>query len=123
MDDYALVLNAGSSSLKFSVYRRPQAAPWAPETRGQIDGIGTDELVIEGVRRLHGTIHRVMPDRIEAGTYAIAAVIAGGEVELVGAVRENIAALIALLEKSGAGVTDTPRGLKVAMNGRRRSWR
>jgi UDP-N-acetylglucosamine 1-carboxyvinyltransferase len=85
----------------------------------QIDGIGTGELVIEGVRRLHGTIHRVMPDRIEAGTYAIAAVIAGGAVELVGAVRENIAALIALLEKSGATVTDTPRGLKVTMQGGR----
>ena len=85
----------------------------------QIDGIGTGELVIEGVRQLHGTTHSVMPDRIEAGTYAIAAVIAGGEVELVGAVRENIAALISLLEKSGAIVTDTPRGLKVAMNAMR----
>jgi len=85
----------------------------------QIDGISTDELIIEGVRKLHGTIHRVMPDRIEAGTYAIAAVIAGGEVELVGAQRDNIAALIALLEKSGASVTDTPRGLKVTMNGNR----
>jgi acetate kinase len=41
MDDYAVVLNAGSSSLKFSVYRRPDAAAWAIETRGQIDGIGT----------------------------------------------------------------------------------
>jgi UDP-N-acetylglucosamine 1-carboxyvinyltransferase len=85
----------------------------------QIDGIGSSELVIEGVRKLHGTLHRVMPDRIEAGTYAIAAVIAGGEVELLGAARDNIAALIALLEKSGASVTDTPRGLKVSMNGGR----
>jgi UDP-N-acetylglucosamine 1-carboxyvinyltransferase len=85
----------------------------------QIDGIGTGELVIEGVRKLHGTTHRVMPDRIEAGTYAIAAAIAGGEVELVGANRDHIAALIALLEKSGASVTDTPRGLKVSMHGGR----
>ena len=85
----------------------------------EIEGIGTGELVIEGVKKLHGTTHRVMPDRIEAGTYAIAAVIAGGEVELVGASRETIAALISLLEKSGAVVTDTPRGVKVAMNGAR----
>jgi len=85
----------------------------------QIDGIGTGELVIEGVRQLHGASHKVMPDRIEAGTYAIAAVIAGGEVELVGAVRDHIAALIGLLEKSGAVVTDTPRGLKVTMTGNR----
>jgi acetate kinase len=41
MDDYALVLNAGSSSLKFSVYRRPDGAAWALEARGQIEGIGT----------------------------------------------------------------------------------
>jgi UDP-N-acetylglucosamine 1-carboxyvinyltransferase len=85
----------------------------------KIDGIGTGELVIEGVTQLHGTTHQVMPDRIEAGTYAIAAVIAGGEVELVGAVREHIASLLALLEKSGAVVTDTPKGIKVAMNGAR----
>jgi len=85
----------------------------------EIEGIGTGELVIEGVKKLHGTTHRVMPDRIEAGTYAIAAVIAGGEVELVGASRETIAALISLLEKSGAVVTDTSRGVKVAMNGGR----
>ena len=41
MDDYALVLNAGSSSLKFCVYRRPEASGWRLEARGQIDGIGT----------------------------------------------------------------------------------
>ena len=41
MTDYAVVLNAGSSSLKFSVYQRPEAASWALESRGQIDGIGT----------------------------------------------------------------------------------
>src|SRR5262245_34891987 len=41
MDDYALVLNAGSSSLKFSVDRRPEASRWSLDTRGQIDGIGT----------------------------------------------------------------------------------
>src|SRR5262245_28340436 len=41
MDDYALILNAGSSSLKFSVYRRPETATWRLEARGQIDGIGT----------------------------------------------------------------------------------
>jgi acetate kinase len=41
MDDYALVLNAGSSSLKFCVYRRPEGNTWSLEARGQIDGIGT----------------------------------------------------------------------------------
>ena len=41
MDDFALVLNAGSSSLKFSVYRRPGSSAWRVDARGQIDGIGT----------------------------------------------------------------------------------
>ena len=41
MDDYGLVLNAGSSSLKFCVYRRPEGAAWGLEERGQIEGIGT----------------------------------------------------------------------------------
>ena len=41
MDDYAIVLNAGSSSLKFCVYRRPEVEAWRLETRGQIEGIGT----------------------------------------------------------------------------------
>ncbi|HJR55581.1 MAG TPA: UDP-N-acetylglucosamine 1-carboxyvinyltransferase, partial [Rhizomicrobium sp.] len=85
----------------------------------KIEGVGTGELVIEGVRELHGTTHNVMSDRIEAGTYAIAAVIAGGEVELTGASRETIAALLSLLEKSGAEIADTPNGLKISMNGAR----
>ena len=41
MDDYAIVLNAGSSSLKFCVYRRPEVEAWRLEARGQIEGIGT----------------------------------------------------------------------------------
>jgi UDP-N-acetylglucosamine 1-carboxyvinyltransferase len=81
----------------------------------KITGLGTSQIVVEGVERLHGASHRVMPDRIEAGTYAIAAAIAGGEVELLGASHDTIASLLALLVKSGAEVTDTPRGLKIAM--------
>jgi UDP-N-acetylglucosamine 1-carboxyvinyltransferase len=83
----------------------------------QIEGLGTGEIVVEGMPKLSGAAHRVVADRIEAGTYAIATVIAGGEVELVGANRDTIAALLALLEKSGAQVADTKRGLKISMNG------
>ena len=85
----------------------------------QIEGLGGGEIVVEGVRKLSGATHHVMADRIEAGTYAIATVIAGGEVELVGANRDTIAALLALLEKSGATIADTRRGLKITMNGAR----
>ncbi len=85
----------------------------------EIGGLGSSEITIHGVEKLHGAAHRVMADRIEAGTYAIAVAIAGGEVELVGATHDPIASLLSLLTKSGAEVTDTPRGVKVRMNGAR----
>lgn len=85
----------------------------------KVSGLGSSEITVEGVANLHGADYRVMPDRIETGTYAIAAAIAGGEVELVGALPETIASLTSILAKSGAEVTVTPRGLKVHMNGAR----
>ena len=85
----------------------------------EIWGLGSSEITIVGVEKLHGAAHRVMADRIEAGTYAIAAAIAGGEVELIGASPDTIASLLSLLGKAGADVTATPRGLKVHMNGSR----
>jgi len=85
----------------------------------KLSGLGSSEITVEGVSALHGAEYRVMPDRIETGTYAIAAAIAGGEVELVGALPETIASLTSILAKSGAEVTTTPRGLKVHMNGSR----
>ncbi|MGZ5929090.1 MAG: UDP-N-acetylglucosamine 1-carboxyvinyltransferase [Rhizomicrobium sp.] len=85
----------------------------------KIEGLGTAQLVVVGVKALHGAEHAVMPDRIEAGTYAIAAAIAGGEVELVGARRATIAALLERLERTGAEVRDTPRGIGLRVNGGR----
>jgi len=85
----------------------------------RIRGLGTGEITVSGVERLHGAAHRVMSDRIEAGTYAIAAAIAGGDVELVGAMPETIASLSALLTKTGARIAATPRGMRVHMNGAR----
>jgi UDP-N-acetylglucosamine 1-carboxyvinyltransferase len=85
----------------------------------KIEGLGTGRLTVEGVKELHGADHAVMPDRIEAGTYAIAAAIAGGEIELTGARRDTIAALLEHLERVGVKVTDTPRGIGLAVNGGR----
>jgi UDP-N-acetylglucosamine 1-carboxyvinyltransferase len=85
----------------------------------EIWGLGSSEITVVGVEKLHGAAHRVMADRIEAGTYAIATAIAGGEVELVGASHDTIASLLSLLTKSGAEVSSTPRGLKIHMNGSR----
>ncbi|MBU6444696.1 MAG: UDP-N-acetylglucosamine 1-carboxyvinyltransferase [Alphaproteobacteria bacterium] len=83
----------------------------------RISGLGTSEIVIDGVERLNGIEYKVMPDRIETGTYAIATAIAGGEVELVGARAENVGALIGLLEKIGTEVAATKRGFAVHRNG------
>jgi UDP-N-acetylglucosamine 1-carboxyvinyltransferase len=85
----------------------------------RIEGLGAAQLTIEGVKALHGAEHAVMPDRIEAGTYAIAAAIAGGEIELVGARRHAIAALLERLERTGAEVRDTARGIGLRVNGGR----
>ena len=85
----------------------------------KIMGIGTAELTVEGVSQLHGAEHRVMADRIEAGTYAIAAAIAGGNIELVGARRGTIAALLERLEQAGVDAHDTQDGIRLSVNGGR----
>lgn len=84
----------------------------------RIDGIGTETLTIEGVDRLHGATYRVMADRIEAGSYACAAVITEGDVELVGAKAEEMEATLAALRSAGAAVESTKDGIRVAMTGR-----
>jgi UDP-N-acetylglucosamine 1-carboxyvinyltransferase len=85
----------------------------------RIEGLNTSRLVVEGVRELDGAEYAVMPDRIEAGTYAIAAAIAGGEIELAGARRDTIAALLERLERTGAEVRDVPGGVALHVNGGR----
>ena len=83
-----------------------------------IDGIGTETLTIEGVDRLHGATYRVMADRIEAGSYACAAVITEGDVELVGAKADEMDATLAALRQAGATVEETKTGIRVAMSSR-----
>ncbi len=83
----------------------------------KITGLGTSEIVIDGVEKLSGIEYSVMPDRIETGTYAIATAIAGGDVELLGAQAHSIGTLIALLERTGTEVRETNRGVEVHRNG------
>ncbi|HEY5336996.1 MAG TPA: UDP-N-acetylglucosamine 1-carboxyvinyltransferase, partial [Rhizomicrobium sp.] len=85
----------------------------------QISGLGTSEIVIEGVQKLSGVTYAVVSDRVEAGTYAIATAIAGGDIELIGAQTETLGALIGLLEKIGTEVRETNRGISVHRNGTR----
>jgi len=74
----------------------------------EIEGIGTSDLTIHGVPRLHGATYRVMPDRIEAGSYACAAAITGGDVMLQGARIEDMEATVGALRDAGVHVE--PRG-------------
>jgi len=77
----------------------------------QIEGIGSDSLTIQGVPRLHGARHPVVADRIETGTYAMAAGITDGALELVGARLSHLKAVADLLEQAGVELTETNRGL------------
>jgi UDP-N-acetylglucosamine 1-carboxyvinyltransferase len=83
----------------------------------RIDGIGTRTLTIEGVDQLHGATHEVLPDRIETGTYAAAAAMAGGDVLLRNARRRDLEAALDALERAGAHVADEDGGLRVGRNG------
>ncbi len=79
----------------------------------RIEGLGTERLAIEGVDRLHGATYAVMADRIEAGSYACAAAITGGELLLAGADAASMGATIAALERAEVEVTASREGLRV----------
>src|SRR3546814_16883353 len=83
----------------------------------KISGIGTERLTVQGVDRLHGATYAVMADRIEAGSYACAAAITGGEVELVGAGTESLEAVLQGLRAAGVIVEPTSDGIAVRANG------
>jgi UDP-N-acetylglucosamine 1-carboxyvinyltransferase len=79
----------------------------------RIEGAGTDRLVIEGVDHLHAATHAILPDRIEAGSYACAAAITGGDVVLTGARLTDVAAVAGVLGQAGVDVSETPQGVRV----------
>src|SRR3954466_759392 len=83
----------------------------------EIEGLRTDTLTIRGKDRLHGATYAVMPDRIEAGSYACAAGITGGSIELVGARKETMPSILSSLEEAGLTVDDSADGVKVAAPG------
>ncbi len=85
----------------------------------QVEGAGTPTITITGVEKLRGTTHAVITDRIEAGTYAVAAAMAGGEVRLTNTRADLIEALLAKIEEAGAGVERTNDGVIIRRNGAR----
>jgi UDP-N-acetylglucosamine 1-carboxyvinyltransferase len=88
----------------------------------RIDGAGTSTLCVQGVERLHGAEHTIIPDRIEAGTFLIAGAITAGDVLVKECVPEHVAALTAKLRQAGAGVSEVGGdGLRVRGNRRLRA--
>ena len=83
----------------------------------RITGAGTPRIVIEGVSKLHGARHTVLPDRIETGTYAMAVAMTGGDVQLSGARPELLQAALDVLTEAGAVVTANNEGIRIARNG------
>jgi UDP-N-acetylglucosamine 1-carboxyvinyltransferase len=83
----------------------------------EIEGLRTDTLTIQGKDRLHGATYAVMPDRIEAGSYACAAAITGGSLELLGARRETMPGILSGLTDAGMIVEDTKDGIRVTADG------
>jgi UDP-N-acetylglucosamine 1-carboxyvinyltransferase len=79
----------------------------------QIDGIGTDRLRVVGVPGLHGTTHSIVPDRIETGTYIMAAAATGGEVRLTGTRFDLVATVARILETAGVDFSESVDGLTV----------
>jgi UDP-N-acetylglucosamine 1-carboxyvinyltransferase len=83
----------------------------------RISGAGTKQIVIEGVAKLSGARHTVLPDRIETGTYAMATAMAGGDVLLQNARPELLQAALDVLTRSGVAVTPTNLGIRIARIG------
>ncbi len=82
-----------------------------------IEGLRTDTLTIRGRERLHGATYAVMADRIEAGSYACAAGITGGSLELVGARKETMPSILSGLSDAGLIIEDTADGVRVTADG------
>src|ERR1700675_2336394 len=83
----------------------------------RISGAGTARIVVEGVAKLGGARHAVLPDRIETGTYAMAVAMTGGEVQLSGARPELLQSALDVLTEAGAVITVNNEGIRVARNG------
>ncbi|TDG14762.1 UDP-N-acetylglucosamine 1-carboxyvinyltransferase [Seongchinamella unica] len=84
-----------------------------------ISGHGTDTIVVDGVERLHGCNYRVMADRIEAGTYLVAAAATRGRIRLHGACAQDMEAVLKKLEEAGASIRQDEDRIELDMAGRR----
>jgi UDP-N-acetylglucosamine 1-carboxyvinyltransferase len=111
---------ANGSSVIENAAREPEITDLADcliKMGARISGAGTSRITVEGVAKLHGARHAVLPDRIETGTYAMAAAMAGGDVLLQNARPELLQAALDVLTNIGVTVTATNEGIRIARNG------
>ena len=119
----AATLAEGSTVLE-NAAREPEVVDLAnclSAMGARIDGAGTDTIRIDGVTSLSGAKHRVMPDRIETGTYLAAVAAAGGKVRLTGAAPETLGATVDKLVEAGARVALGADTIEIEMDGRARA--
>ena len=120
----AAALAKGETTLR-NAAREPEVADVAEllgKMGAKIAGAGTSTIRIQGVERLHGAEHTIIPDRIETGTFLIAGAISGGDVAVTGCNPEHVGALVAKLQQAGAEVTQPDATtLRVRAGGRLRS--
>jgi UDP-N-acetylglucosamine 1-carboxyvinyltransferase len=117
----AATLASGSTVIE-NAAREPEVvdlAAFLAAMGAQISGAGTDTIVIEGRDRLGACEYRVLPDRIEAGTFLVAGAITGGRVRVLGAEPSHLDAVIAKLREAGAMVSVGPDWVEVEMQGKR----
>lgn len=117
----AAVLAKGETLIR-NAAREPEVKDLADllnKMGARIEGAGTSMVRIQGVEKLHGAEHSVIPDRIEAGTLMLAGAITGGEVVVCGCVPEHFAALTYKLEQAGIDITDAgPNAIRIRGDGR-----
>ena len=85
----------------------------------KIKGHGTETIVIEGVGELKGTSYSALPDRIETGTFLVAAAITGGKIKIKNAIPSHVGSIIELLKEAGASILSTENSISIDMQGKR----
>ena len=111
---------AHGSTLIRNAAREPEVRDLADclvKMGARIKGAGTSEIEVEGVARLNGARHHVLPDRIEAGTYATAVAMTGGDILLEGVRQDLFQEALGAIERAGASVSSDNRGVRVTRNG------
>jgi UDP-N-acetylglucosamine 1-carboxyvinyltransferase len=115
----AATLAAGTTTLEQAA-REPEVVDLARclvAMGAKITGAGTDRILIEGVDRLHGAVHAIMPDRIETGTFLAAVAAAGGDAVLTGARAATLEAVLDKLREAGAELAVTEDAIRIARHG------